>query len=91
MEVEWLAILQDMQFCIPLGISKLVVETDCLLAVRALEGAESVAVYKHLIVENLKLKTSFISCNFGYVSRLGNQVAHSLARHSWEVIITTVW
>lgn len=87
-----MAIFKGLQFCFPLGLSHPTVESDCFLAVRALEDVvETIAAHWHLIMEILKLKNYFVSCNFSYVSRLGNQVAHSLARHAQQVNITTVW
>lgn len=68
------------------------VEIDCLLAVRALEeDALSYDRYSSLLQEILWLKSLFVTYNFGYVSRLGNQVAHSLARYAWQVETTMIW
>lgn len=92
MEVELLAIFRGMQFGYPLGIPKLTIEIDCLLAVQALEeGVDSVATHRHLISEILSLKQCFVSCSFSYVSRIGNQAAHSLTRYAWQVTNTMVW
>lgn len=92
MEVELLAIFRGLQFCIPLGIPKITVETDCLLAIHALEEcAKSVAAHRHLLLEILRLKNNFVVRKFSYVSRLGNQVAYSLTRYAWEVETTMVW
>lgn len=92
LEVELMAIFRGLQFCVPLGISDLTVESDCLVAMNVLkDGVDSVAVYNHLIAEILTLKNHFGSCRFEYVSRFGNQVAHSLARFAWRLNVTTIW
>lgn len=83
-EVKLLAIFRGLQLCVPLGIPKLAVEIDCLVAMQALkEGVESVAAHRHLLMEILRLRKNFVVCNFNHISRLGNHVAHFLARYAW--------
>lgn len=75
-----------------MGLSNLIVETDCLLAMQALEeGAASLTDHHALLLEIFRLNDCFQLCTFSYVSRLGNQVAHSLARFTWQVTSTPVW
>lgn len=89
LEVELRAILQGLYLCFPMGVKKIAVETDCLIAVQALDaGPESYVCYRHLLHEILSLKVCFEDCIFIYVSRVGNRVAYLLARH---VENTTVW
>lgn len=91
LEVELMAILGIYSSIFPC-ILKLTIETDCLVAVQALEeGANSVAANRHLTSEILSLRSRFGSCTFSYVSRMGNQVTHSLAHFEWQVSDTTVW
>lgn len=50
LEFELLAILRGLQICLPLGLRNLEVESDSLLAVKALhDGDESIASYSHLL------------------------------------------
>lgn len=73
-----------------MGIPKLVVETDCLVAVQALDaGLNSFAVYHHLLHGILTLKNYFEAFKFNYMSKMGNQVTHLLAR-SARIIKSTV-
>lgn len=61
MEVELLAIIRGMQFCLSLGILQVTVEMDFLLAVKALgEGADSVVAHRNLISKILTIKRSFV-------------------------------
>lgn len=91
MEVDLLAIFKGLQFYTLLGVPKIIVETNCLLAMQALEkGVESVADHRNLLLEILRFKNKFIECTFNYVSQQGNQVAHSLARYVWQVATTMV-
>lgn len=69
-----------------MGVKKLKVETDCLVAVQVLdEGPNSYACYRHLLHEILTLKDCFEESSFVYISRLGNRVAHLLACYTRNV------
>lgn len=92
LEVELRAILWGMQLCLPMGARNVVVETDCLVAVQAFDvGPNSFACYHHLLYEILSLKDCFEECKFSYVCRVGDSVAHLLARHARNVESITVW
>lgn len=57
LKVELRAILGGMQLCLRMGLRKIVVEIDCLIAVQALNaGSNSFACYHHLLYEILSLK-----------------------------------
>lgn len=57
-----------MQLCLPMGIERIVVKTDCLVAIQALEaGSKLYASYHHLIHEKLFIKASFQACKFAFV------------------------
>lgn len=50
LEMEFLAILRGLQHCVPINLSYLMVETDCLVTVQAIEeGPKSHAKYRHII------------------------------------------
>lgn len=92
LEVKLQAILRGMQLCLPMGIPKLEVETDCLVAIQALDaGPDSFAAYHHLLREILTLKYCFEECMFSYLSRLDNRVAHMLASSARIIESTAVW
>lgn len=90
--MELWAILQGTQLCLPMGMKKLVVETDCLIAVQALDASpDSYACCCHLLHEIISHKACLEECKFTYVSSWGNRVAHFLARYAHNVENTTVW
>lgn len=92
LEIKLLVIPRGLQLYVPMDIRKLVVETDCLVAIQAIEeGPEVHAGYRYLIQEIINLTHLFKSRKLSYVSRLTNQVAHSLACYAWNVDTTTVW
>lgn len=86
LEVELQAIFQGMQLCLLMGVRKIVVETDYLVAVQVLDvWPDSFVCYYHLLREILSLEVCFKECVFSYVSQLGNRVAqYLLARYAWN-------
>lgn len=92
LEVELQAILKGMQLCLPMGVRKLTVETDCLVAVQVLDaGPDSYACYRHLLYEILSFKDCFEAYNSISSSRVGYRVAHLLARYVRNVESTSIW
>lgn len=72
LEIEFSALFRGVQLCVPLGIQKLKIESDSLLAIEAIDkGESSCAQHSNLIQEIKKLQQSFMQCSFQYVSRLG--------------------
>lgn len=67
--MELLAIICGLQFCVPLGISSLVVESDSLLAIQAVIDDENFcAKYSNVVREILSLCQYFNSCSFCHVT-----------------------
>lgn len=68
------------------------VESDSLLAIQAIHDWEnSCAKHSNNIREILSLRHNFMSCTFNYVSKLGNVVAHKLARYTRQVENICIW
>ncbi|XP_041011343.1 uncharacterized protein LOC121255128 [Juglans microcarpa x Juglans regia] len=84
--IELLAVLRGLQLCLPLGIPNLVVESDCLPLVQQLQanvgGEDSYTPNGNLIAEARQLLSQFQQIQVVHVSRWGNGVAHTLARHA---------
>lgn len=86
LEVELLAIFRGLQLCILMGLQTLIVESDSQLAIQAIrEGETALVQHATLIREIRALSTSFLDCNFQYVNCMGNQGAHTFARHAWRI------
>ena len=68
-----------------MGISHLVVESDRLLLVEALQqNAMLNPMLGNLFSEVQRLSSLFHNVSFTYVYREGNIVTHSLARYAWK-------
>ncbi|CAI9760756.1 unnamed protein product [Fraxinus pennsylvanica] len=91
--IEFLAVLRGLQLIMPMGISHLVIESDCLLVVSQLNDVESITTspWGSIIADIRRLLFSFMDVTICHVSRLGNGVAHELARHAWEVESIQMW
>lgn len=91
-DIEFLAMFRGIQLCLNMGIGKLLVESDCLLAVKALmDGEEYHAQPGTQIKEIVALKDRFQDYRFEYASRDGNTVAHKLALFAWQVQSLSMW
>lgn len=70
----------------PTYISNLVIESDCLLVLEEINQHERPAsVVGNLLVETRELMTGFPGCRIQHRNRMGNRVAHSLARNAWQI------
>ncbi|CAI9767957.1 unnamed protein product [Fraxinus pennsylvanica] len=78
--------------CVPLGIRKLVIESDCLLLVQELQASsDSLANAGNIIADVKQLLSRFQEIQIQHVNRMGNSVAHALARNAWNVADISVW
>ncbi|CAI9761065.1 unnamed protein product [Fraxinus pennsylvanica] len=91
--IEFLAVLRGLQFVVYMSISQLIIESDCLFVVSQLNDSEFVAIspWASIIADIRHLLFAFLDVKISHVSRLGNGVAHKLARHAWEVESIQMW
>ena len=90
--VEALACRRALHFAKEFGISELVCEGDAEVIVRALLAKEVVhPEFGHVLQDALVLADSFRACNFAHIKRVGNSVAHYLARHAKSGDELQVW
>ncbi|KAF5465179.1 hypothetical protein F2P56_015208 [Juglans regia] len=94
-EVELLVILRGLQLCIPMGISKLIVESDSLLSVQAIQNMkEPMSMQGNLIYAIKDLMTLLPNVSVQHANQLSNRTADGLAKHArfqdtlavWEII-----
>ncbi|XP_042942822.1 uncharacterized protein LOC122277005 [Carya illinoinensis] len=91
-EVEALAILRGLQFCIHLGIHNLVIESDSLLVVKEFNKKGSLKdTFDNVIREAKELMTQFGTCEVQHVNRSCNEVAHSLVKFGLSVQNISLW
>ncbi|CAI9783491.1 unnamed protein product [Fraxinus pennsylvanica] len=91
--IEFPAVLQGLQLVMSMGISRLVIESDCLFVVSQLNDEESISLspWSSIIADIRCLLSVFLDVKICHVNRLGNGVAHELARHAWEVESIQMW
>ena len=81
--VEALACKRAIQFALELSVFDAIIEGDAEIVTKALdEGVSNHPDFGLVINDSLRLATAFRFCNFSHVKRLGNTVAHLLARSS---------
>lgn len=90
--MELLVIFRGLQLCVPMGLHRLMVESDSQSAIQAINDGERVlAQYATLIREIQALSMKLQEFTFNYGSRMGNQVAHTLPRITWKINELHVW
>ncbi|XP_018860262.1 uncharacterized protein LOC109021962 [Juglans regia] len=90
--IELLAIFRGLQQCATMGVSNIVVESDSLLSIDALNDDNMTnSMLGVLYYEIKKLATCFDACLFSHVYREGNMVAHKLARNAFKIESMEVW
>ncbi|XP_042983291.1 uncharacterized protein LOC122312694 [Carya illinoinensis] len=91
-EVEALAIIRGLQFCIHLGISNLVIESDSQLVVTEFnQQGPSKATFGNVIREAKDLMSRFSICDVQHTYRNCNVAAHLLAKYGLSVQNVSLW
>ncbi|XP_030924892.1 uncharacterized protein LOC115951908 [Quercus lobata] len=90
--VEALAFRRTLYFAKELSICELVCEGDAKVIIRALLSKELVhPEYGHVLQDSLVLANDFRICDFVHIKRIGNSVAHFLARRAKSGNELQVW
>ena len=90
--VEAVACRQALYFAKQFGICELVYEGDAEVIIRDLLSKEVVhPKYGHVLQDSLVLANDFRICNFVHIKRVGNSVAHFLARRAKSGNELQVW
>ncbi|XP_074293374.1 uncharacterized protein LOC141620388 [Silene latifolia] len=89
---EAVAVFEGMKEAAQRGHSKVVIESDCLPIVDALQKAKTGRSMLALVLDDiLAFRNSFVSISWAYTSRKNNCVAHALAHVLPRVVGRTVW
>ena len=81
--VEVLAARRAVIFALELGFDQVILEGDSEIAIQAMNSDDySAAPFGHIITDIKSLSSSFRSLVFYHTRRLGNKVAHRLAREA---------
>ncbi|XP_050217657.1 uncharacterized protein LOC126668508 [Mercurialis annua] len=66
-----------------LGLKNIIIEGDCLNVISASQGKKDIpSTIDVIIFDTVRLSSSFISCDFAYVKRMSNWMAHEVAKKS---------
>nr|XP_023889265.1 uncharacterized protein LOC112001321 [Quercus suber] len=88
---EALALQDGVLLALELGISHVIVESDALSIIQAINEDVFGGELGH-IVQNIKdISSSFSWCSFQHLIRSGNRAAHELARAARDSGVTQVW
>ena len=89
--VEAMTMTRALSFVAELGFSRFVLEGDSKLIIKALQNKEdSLAPFAHILAATKTTKD--VNCiSFSHIRRLGNSIAHNLAKHARYVAGLKVW
>jgi len=89
--VEAMATTRVLSFATELGFLRFVLEGDSKLIIKALQNKEdSLAPFGHILATTKTTKD--VNCiSFSHIRRLGNSIAHNLAKHAQHVAGLKVW
>lgn len=86
-----LTILRGLQQCMHMGISCLIIESDCQFVMDKLEFDDFCSDFGNLLVNIKEWIGKFIDCQIQFTYRECNKVAHTLAHHAQNVENSSMW
>ena len=90
--IEALAAIKSISFDRELDLPSVIVEGDSEVAIKALRSVdESLATFGHLIASAKPSTIAFRSISFSHTRKLGNSVAHNIAKHARHANSLIVW
>lgn len=91
-EAEAMAVFRGLSFALEMGFFNCIIETDCLLVVRYVEGKSCSLGNVGLIIKDvLDLISRCISFSISHVGRIGNKPAHILAKDGLDLGDNVYW
>ena len=89
---EALAAAEALLFAQELGLSSLILEGDSEFVIKVLRSEdESLASFGHLLESVKPIIDAFSSISFSHTHKLGNSIAHNLAKHARHARGLLVW
>lgn len=86
MAVKAKTILRGLQLCMHLGLSHLIIESDCKIVVDSiLQREDSMSEIGNLIYDIKEWMGNFQDCKIQFIHQHCNRAAHTLARFTWTV------
>ena len=90
--IEALAIQRAIRFAIETSFNCVIIESDSLSVVKAIQDTAESSCHIGNIIKDVKiLSKTMKSCDFHHTKREANQVTHSLARNAIKVVSELVW
>ena len=90
--IEALAIRRAIRFAIETSFNCVIIESDSLSVVEAIQDTAESTCHIGNIIEDVKiLSKTMKSCEFHHTKREANQVAHTLAHNAIKVVSELVW
>ena len=87
-----MAAATTLAFANDLGVTRVILEGDSLVVIKALREEEKLLSPTGLLLEDVRmLSQSFQKLLYSYTKREGNSVAHSLARYASSILDFLVW
>ena len=92
MEIEAIVASGALEFGLEIEIAQAILEGDLMVIMNALEDDElSLASFSLLIQDAKVFSRSITQLLYSHIMREGNNLAHSLVRHSINVLNYAVW
>ncbi|GAV89685.1 RVT_3 domain-containing protein, partial [Cephalotus follicularis] len=90
--IEAMAILHALKVSLEKGWRKIIVESDAENVLNEINAYQpSLSLYGNVVEEIKSLVSPFIFCQFSWISKVGNKMAHELARLASSVYTNMVW
>nr|POF07483.1 hypothetical protein CFP56_20174 [Quercus suber] len=90
--IETLAIQWAIRFAIETSFNCVIIESDSLGVVKAIQdSADSTCHVGHIIEDVKQLAKALKSCDFQHTKREANQIAHTLVRNAIKVDTVLAW
>ena len=86
-----MVLLQGVLLAQELHLPRVILESDALAAIQAINDKSTGSSSGHLIQEILQIRSSFESCTFQHICRDFNQVARELAQHARRTENSHLW
>ena len=87
-----MAIRRAIKFAIETSFNCVIIESDSLSVVKAIQDTADSSCHIGNIIEDVKiLSKTMKSCEFHHTKREANQVAHTLAHNAIKVVSELVW
>ncbi|XP_030939531.1 uncharacterized protein LOC115964337 [Quercus lobata] len=90
-ETEAIAVEQGCVLAKKLGLERVIIETDSLLTVQAVEANDVREAVGHIVKSIVQSLCSIQESKIRHINRTSNKIAHELAEHARRIRETFIW